>query len=225
MTTATATRPTRSTKGPQRTSLPTRTRMRGQIIAGILVIVGAALIGALVFLNAGDRVTALAVRDAVPAGQVITRANLVSTSIAGVDGAIPVEDASKVVGKTATVGLVPDQIITQSLVSDGTLPAKGEAITGLSLTAAQIPSAGVDEGDAVRLIAVPGADTTASGDLGETVDVLAERAIVYSVKEATTGDAVALVSVVVPEAQANRIALYSAAGRVAVVRTPDTGSE
>lgn len=207
-------------------SLPTRARVRSQMVIGVLLIVGAALIGALLFLNAGDRVSALAVRDGVPAGQKITRDNLISKSVAGVDGAIAVEDIDQVVGKSAAVGLVDGQVLTDGSVNDEQLPRSGQAMAGLALTAAQMPGDGLESGDQVRIIAVPGADTAASGDLSEASTVLAPTAIVYSVREATSGEAAKVVTVVVPESAADQIAVHAAAGRIAVVKTPNlTGGQ
>lgn len=202
-------------------SLPTRARVRSQMVIGILLVVGAALIGALLFLNAGDRVSALAVRDGVPAGQKITRENLISKSVAGVDGAIAVEDVDQVVGKSAVVGLVDGQVLTEGVVNDEQLPKSGQAMAGLALTASQLPGDGLEAGDQVRVIAVPGADTAASGDLSEAGQVLAPTAIVYSVREATSGEAAKIVTVIVPADAADQIAVHSAAGRVAIVKTPD----
>lgn len=205
--------------------LPTRARVRSQMVIGVLLIVGAALIGALLFLNAGDRVSALAVRDGVPAGQKITRDNLISTSVAGVDGAIAVEDVDQVVGKSAAVGLVDGQVLTDGVINDEQLPRSGQALAGLALTAAQMPGDGLEAGDQVRVIAVPGADAS-GGDLSEASTVLAPTAIVYSVREATSGEAAKVVTVVVPEAAADQIAVHAAAGRVAVVKTPNlTGGQ
>lgn len=204
-----------------RGSLPTRARVRSQVLVGALLIVGTALVGGLIFLNAGDRVSALAVREEVPVGQKITRENLVSTSVAGVSGAILVEDVDRVVGKTAAVGLVEGQILTDAAVSDEQVPTSGQALTGLALTAAQMPGDGLESGDQVRLIAVPGPDAATGESLTAAADVLASTALVYAVRDAISGEAAKIVTVVVPAASADRIAVASAAGRVALVKTPN----
>ncbi|MDF1705814.1 MAG: SAF domain-containing protein [Aeromicrobium sp.] len=178
----------------------------------------------MLFSQLGDRTDVLAVSADVAKGQVITEGDLQRRSIAGVDGAIPVEAIDTVVGTTAKVDMVAGQIVTDSMVTRDPVPGDGQATVGLSLDAARAPSAGLSAGDLVSVVAVP----SGTVDLGASValdapQILARGAEVLDVKGSPTEGATVLVTVIVDEDDASTIAAYSAAGLVAVVETAPTG--
>lgn len=204
--------------------LRTAPRRRGLLAFAGLMIAGSALAGAVLFSQLGDRTDVLAVSADVAKGQVITEGDLQRRSIAGVDGAIPVEAIDTVVGTTAKVDMVAGQIVTDSMVTRDPVPGDGQATVGLSLDAARAPSAGLSAGDLVSVVAVP----SGTVDLGASValdapQILARGAEVLDVKGSPTEGATVLVTVIVDEDDASTIAAYSAAGLVAVVETAPTG--
>lgn len=201
--------------------LPTANRSYGAITAGALLIGVCALLGAVVFGQAGETSSVLAVRDKIAEGQTIARDDLVSKQVSGLDNAMAVEDVETVVGKTAVVDLVAGQVVTASMVTDTPVPGPGLALVGLALKPSQMPGAGLGPGDLVRVIAVAGAD--APDPSGDGVDVLSSSARVYSV---TGGDAAAVVTVVTiiaSDSEAAKLASYGAAGRAAVVKIAAPG--
>lgn len=200
-------------------------RRRGLLAFASLLIVGSALAGAVLFASAGDTVEVLAVREEVAKGHAIARDDLVAKNVAGIDGAFVATESESVIGKTAVVDLVPGQVLTQAMVSGDPTPAAGKATVGLSLELSRVPAVGLNAGDVVKVIAVPAAENAAaSSDDLDAPPVLAERAEVYDVTGKATEGGGVMVTIVVDESAAGRIAAYSTAGRVAVVETSSTGN-
>lgn len=198
--------------------LPTSNRSWGAVTAGVLVIVVAGMLGALAFFQAGQTTSVIAVRDAVAKGETIERDNLISKQVAGVDGAVAVEDLHTVVGKTVGVGLTAGQIVTTGNVSENSIPGPGQSVVGLAVRPAQMPGEGLVAGDFVRVVVVPAADDTSAEP--SDPQVIAESAQVLAVSRSQTGDAVRVVTVIASESQAGGLATASAAGRLAVIKIP-----
>jgi hypothetical protein len=204
--------------------LPTRPRSRGLITLAVLLVVGCALCGALLVSRAGDKTAVLAIGKPVAKGEVVERGDLVTTNVAGVSGAVLATDIDEVVGKTAATDLVAQQIVTDSMVTSDPVPGEGEALVGLALDPTRVPTAGLVPGDTVRVVAVSDAKQGGSRDEADDPEVLAEAAEVYAVEGSATDGGVVL-TVVVPEGDAARVAAYSTGGRVAVVETAAAPAE
>lgn len=195
-------------------------RRAGLLAFACLLIAGSALGGGVLFSRAGDTSDVLAVRDGVAKGHTITRGDLVSKKAAGVDGTYAADAAASVIGETAAVDLVPGQILTQAMVADSPTPGVGEASVGLNLDPANVPSAGLQAGDRVDVIAVPsGQDATTSTDDLDVPTLLAPAALVFEVTGSATEGGGVLVTLIVDKSAASRIAAYSTAHRVAIVET------
>lgn len=205
----------RAATGPQKP----RNRSWGLVTLAALLVVGLGLGVAAWGLQVGDKSSVIAIGQAVAKGQVIERGDLVSKSVAGV-AAIPVADIDRVVGRTAAVDLVAGQILTPAMVAAEPVPAEGQSVVGLALDPTRVPSAGLQPGDQVDVIAVP-AGEGAQGGAAETEspEVLAEGADVYAVGGEGTAGGQLLLTVVVDAEEAARIAAYSTQNRVAVVET------
>jgi hypothetical protein len=210
----------RATQGGQ------RHRSWGLVTVAALSVLGTGLAVAAWGLHAGQKESVLALGEPVSKGQVIARDDLVTTSVSGVSGAIPVSEIDTVVNQTAAVDLVDGQILTSQMFAASAVPASGEATVGLALDPARVPGAGLDPGDVVDVIAVPGGDTAQKDPAAlDTPEVLAADASVYSVEGAATAGGQVLVTLVVDAADAARISAYSTQNRVAVVETAPAGAE
>lgn len=190
-------------------------------LAGLLV-VGSGLAVAVWGLNAGQKESVLSVRDTIAKGQVIERDDLVSRAVAGLDDAIAATDVATVVGQTASVDLVPGQVLSLAMLTSDPLPAAGQATVGLSLEPSRVPGAGLVAGDTVDVIAVP------SNGQGKDVELdspmtLARDAQVYAVGGESTAGGLVLVTLVVPAQDAAQISAYSTQNRVAVVEKAPAG--
>lgn len=203
-----------------------RHRSWGLVTVAALSVLGTGLAVAAWGLHAGQKESVLALGEPVSKGQVIARDDLVTTSVSGVSGAIPVSEINTVVNQTAAVDLVDGQILTSQMFAASAVPASGEATVGLALDPARVPGAGLDPGDVVDVIAVPGGDTAQKDPAAlDTPEVLAADASVYSVEGAATAGGQVLVTLVVDAADAARISAYSTQNRVAVVETAPAGAE
>ncbi len=215
--TAPESRPVRDLRS---TRLPTRPRRVGQW-AGTVVFVGASVVLAgWLWQQRGDTVDVLVMGEAVAAGQVISEGDLTSASVSGVPGAIPVADLELVVGATASTGLVPGQVLNEGLLAAAPVPATGQRVVGVELDPTRVPW-GITAGDVVSVLAVPPSGDPGDPEVLTDPPVLAENAQVLRVGR---GDAGTRISLVVPDAEANQVAAFGAAGRVAIVQAPSASA-
>lgn len=210
--------------GPQKP----RTRSWGLMVLAALLVLGSGLAVAAWGLHAGQKTSVLVLTTPVAKGQVIERDDLASRAVAGVTDAIGVEDAETVVGQTAAVDLVVGQILTSAVVTSDPLPGPGESMIGLALDPTRVPGAGLEAGDQVDVIAVP-AGGNQSGDQDDTsLDapvLLTTEAQVFSVGGEAAAGGLVLVTLLVDESDASKVAAYSTQNRVAVVETAPTGAD
>ena len=197
--------------------LPTRTRRPGLIAAAALLIVGLALAGALLVSRAGGTTQVLTAVRPVPAGQVITAADLAPVAVAGPVRAIAATDQSTVVGQTAAVGIVGGQILNRDMLTGVAVPAAGQSMVGLALRAGQLPGDGLGVGDRVQAIVVTSANDPVSAAAAETVRVLATGEV-FALRPDPASGADTLVTLVVPALAAGKVATYGAAGEVGLIK-------
>jgi len=213
----------RAATGPQR---GTRNRSWGLVTLAALLVLGTGLGVAAWGLHAGQKESVLAVSKPIAKGHVIERDDLVSTSVSGVNGSIPVAQIDTVVGKSAMVALVDGQILTGPMLTSSPVPAVGESTIGLALDPTRVPGTGLDPGDVVDVIATPAADAAQADPAAlDAPEVLAKGAEVYSVGGESTAGGQVLVTLVVDASDAARIAAYSTQNRVALVETAPAGAQ
>ncbi|WP_447645186.1 hypothetical protein [Nocardioides zeae] len=206
--------------------MPPFHRPRGLIVLALLLVVGFALLGGVLFASAGDRVSVVAVAGSVAEGEVIERSDLTEALVSGVDG-VPYSEVDDLVGQVAVVDLLDGQVVTTASVSSDTMPGRGQAVVGLALEAARAPATGLEPGDSVDVIAVSGLDDLAdgAGNAQEALDVprvLSEGAQVLALgggAGGTTPGGQLIVTLVVGEEDAHTVAAYSTANQVAIVET------
>lgn len=227
MTTETDRRPTKDQQrtAPQRSrsvghELPRVPRRYGQWAGAVLFVVMAVLLAGWFWQQKSDRQEVLVVARPVPAGAVLTTEDLGIVEVAGVRAAISSSDTESVIGNTAAVGLVEGQILTRDMVTADPLPGPGERVVGLQLDATRAPT-GIGPGDAVVVLAVPPSGDPSSPDELDDPTVLAPRATVASA--VVVEGAGTRLSLLVPEAVAERVTAYVAAGRVALIQAPIGG--
>jgi hypothetical protein len=159
----------------------------------------------------------LTVATAIPAGHVVSRGDLTTSSVSGVAGAISAVDLDRVVGTSAAVGLVPGQVLTGAMLTRNAMPPTGQRVVGVQVDATRAP-AGLGAGDVVTILAVPPAGDASDLRTLESPKILANSASVLAV-DGIEG-ARTRISLVIDEGAANRVATFGAAGRVALVQAP-----
>ncbi len=187
----------------------------GQWTVAILFVVVMAVAAAWLYQHKGDTTEVLVVRAPVAAGEVLNEADLGTAEVAGVDGAIPVGQADAVVGLRAVAGLVAGQVLTSSALTTGEVPGLGEKLVAVRLDAGRVPSE-LGAGSVVRVLAAPAEGTSGADRALNAPAVLAPSAAVHAVDATVDGDVV--VSLLVQDADADRVASYSAAGRVTLLQ-------
>ena len=208
------TAPTR-TRVPTNGSVPAppasparRGRSLPLIVAGALLLVVGCLTTGFLISSAGDRRAVLVVARPVRAGGTLQEQDLGEARIS-VDGSlrpIAVSRRSQVVGRTASVGLVPGSLLTEGHLATGPIVGEGLAVVGLSLRPGQYPPR-LRAMDRVQLV-------RASQQGTERPEALLKEARVLSADYSEVG---ATVTVIVPVGEGASIAAVAAAGQVGVV--------
>lgn len=208
----TTTAPPTHRESPLRLAPPAARQRRWSVaVAGLLVMLGAALAFAVLWMNAGDREPVLAVARAVPAGQEISGRDLAVVRVAADPSVqvIPSSRREEVVGRTAGVDLVPGALLTTGQLGQPTGAEPGEAVVGVALTESQLPVS-LRPGDKVAVV-----DTGAGG--GRAGTVLTTARVLGA---GPTADGKLLVSLVVAEADAGPVTAVSAAEAVRLYLLP-----
>jgi SAF domain-containing protein len=198
-----------------------RQRRPGLIVLALVLILASAAVLTSLFLQAGDRSAVLAVARPVLAGRAIQNADLMVVRIS-TDPALHAVSASSqrnVVGKVAAVPLVPGQLITPQVLTSGVMLGDGQGIVGVVLKPGQVPAGELQPGDRVMVVRTPRSEATTAP--GEDVGVLVASALVHDLSEDTEADAT-LVSLVVEQQDAPRVAAAAATGQVGLVEIPES---
>ena len=197
-------------------------------------------LGALIAGRAPRPLGFIAVAQLVPAGMTVTASDLAAVTMlpsAGLD-AMPLRDASRVVGRRAALPLEPGSLLVPSDLTSVGGPPPGNALVGTSLSVNQMPM-GLTAGQRVLVVLsgtaasisgltpASGASGASSGQAagsptGASGSVLA-RATAISISVAGASSAIAgaaptafLVTLEVPEAEAASVAAASASGDVSL---------
>ncbi|WP_083663997.1 SAF domain-containing protein [Ornithinimicrobium sp. CNJ-824] len=184
-------------------------------LAGLGLVVMGALLAVWVYLSNTDATSAVAVRDTVMRGETITAADLMTVQVTA-DPAlalVPAGDLDSFVGQRAARDLSAGALLTPDAAAEQVVPAAGESVVGLALTSGLMPGEPLMVGDRVRVVATPGqAGDPAAFESADTVFGAEVVGVTASVESPQT-----VVSVLVPEQDAARIAQWASAGRAALV--------
>ncbi|MHB8437984.1 MAG: SAF domain-containing protein [Acidimicrobiales bacterium] len=206
-----------------------RRQPRSKLLLGsVALLVTCGALFATAYARAGHMTSVLSVDRAVPAGQVVSTSDLSVVRIAasGHLSVVPVGDASLIVGRRASVALVPGQLVTFADVSGASTIPNGDAIVGIAARSSQLPAGGIQPGQTVDVVmtGVPGAAVDGSS-ASVAGTVLASNVVVVGVQADPTAQSdTSVVSVVVPVAVAPALAVASTAGQVALVSVPEAAA-
>jgi len=195
-------------------STPKRQPKRLMIALGVLVVVLGALAAYWVSQSAAQRIDVVVMADDVEWGQQIEASDLQLAQIVADPGLRPVlwSQAGSLVGQYASSKLWAGSLISPSAVSSTRLLEQGQAMVGLSVKAGQMPTSPLRAGDRVQLVTVPEQNSTVAAPAPV-------EATVYRMASAISGGFVPM-DVVVPQADAARLATDSSLGRIVVVLLP-----
>ncbi len=189
----------------------------GQWTVAILVVVASTIGAAYLYAQKGDTTEVLVLAREVPPGHQITTADLGTAEVSGVVEVIEAEDANEVLGQYTVNGMTEGQILSPDAVTTHPMPGDGQRLVALNIPAGRLPS-GVTAGSAVEVLAAPAPGEGAVREQLDAPQVIAARASAHSVEQVADGTVV--VTLLVPEADADIVATHSAAGAVTVVQVP-----
>lgn len=192
-------------------------RNRSRIALGVLVLVLSALAAGLMYANLGDRRPVLAVARPVEPGQVIEAADLREVLAAPVPGLrmIPAASRGAMVGRSASVRLVPGALLHPAQLSTGSTVDPDQAVVGAVLKPGYYPI-GLRVGDEVLAVVLP-----IEGALSTGSDIAAPMtAEVTAIERATNSGNGLSVSLGVDPGDATMLATAAARGRLSLVLAP-----
>lgn len=193
--------------------VPTGARRRlPEAVIGALLVLGAILAFVVWQATTSNQQAVLALASDVARGQIIEQADLRTAHLEAEEGLglLPAEVSGQLVGRRAVADLGAGTLLTEGLLADQPPLEAGQALVGVAVEAAAIPSPDLAPGDAVQVI--------------HTIDtggrVLTE-AVVADTEEAGP-QGLRVVSLKVPLEAAGEVAAASASGRVRLVQVPTT---
>jgi hypothetical protein len=189
------------------------------LLGGVLV-AACALASAAVTLRAGTPVGAVAVRSDLPAGHVLGTDDL--RTVAGtVDaGLIPASRAGSLVGRKLTVPVVAGALLTEKNVGGSAAhPRPDQALIGAAVRPGQY-APGLAPGDRVAVTEVPGDTVTtgAAGAAGTRTRPQSVVAVVTEVRRPDQPQSPAVVTLLLPRSDAEKIAAAVAQGMFTLVQ-------
>jgi hypothetical protein len=192
-----------------------RQRRTGMAAIGVVLIGGCATVAAGLVARGDHTVAVLALARDVPAGQVVSAADLRVAHIGGSGvSAMSASSLPTVIGETAVESLTAGTLVQQAMFSRAPVPASGLQVVAVAEKASLVP-AGVTPGRLVSLVLV--ASNASHGGTGGALLVPSAR--VVGVRTDPTGGTTVL-SVEVPADAAPAVAQAVAAGSLAVTLLP-----
>ena len=188
-----------------------------EFVVGAALFVGFALAAVLWHMSTTDKDPALALAAPVSRGEVVEASDLRVVYLASDDpiARLGRSAATDLVGRVALADLPAGTILTSGSVAPRLSVGPGEGLVGLALDPGQVPATRLLPGELVNIVAGPAEGAAVAAD-GRLTAVLASRATVFAVEELRT-EGRKLVSVKLPESDANRVAAAAERGPVRLV--------
>jgi Flp pilus assembly protein CpaB len=187
------------------------------VLIGSLVLVASALAAGLLYANLGDRQPVLAVARAVEAGQVVEAGDLRQILVAPVPGVrmVPASSRRAMVGRTASVRLLPGSLLNPAQLTTGPLVDPDRAVVGALLKPGQFP-VGLRVGDDVLAVVL----APEGAPVDDTALPVPPRARVAAIEQSAEPGAGLAISLAVEPGDATLLATAGARGRLTLVLAP-----
>ena len=193
-----------------------------QIGLGVALVVLCGAIGATVFQSSAKRISVVITARNLPAGTVLTAADLATGSLPANDNitAMSASGASVLIGQQLAVPTTQGQLLVRAMVSSQPPLAAGSQVVGVLLKGDQIPSVPIVVGDRVQVIAVstPGQASSGSSTVGTSL-VAAATVLATGPPPANQTQYVESLSLEIPATTAPEVAGYAAADQIAITLT------
>jgi hypothetical protein len=187
----------------------------------ILLTVGAGLLFALLYINAGDRVPVVAMARDVARGQALSRDDLTEVRVAADANValVPAGEIDDLVGQTASVDLAEGSLLTRGQVGETIGLPDGFTETGVTVGAGDVPFTDLRPGMTVAVVFTPEPPDRTQLPEGQRIITIATVSRV----ESTVDAGVLLVTLQVEEDAAVDVETADHNGLLSLVRVnPDT---
>ena len=205
-----------------RLSSGTYRRRPWQIGLGVALVVLCGAVGATVFQTSAKRVSVVIAARNLPAGTVLTPADLATGSLPASDNitAMSANGINVLIGQQLAVSTTRGQLMVRAMVSSHPALTPGSEVVGLLLKGDQMPSVPIVIGDQVQVIAVstPGETSSGSSTVGTSL-VASATVLAVGPASSTETQYVADLSLEIPTTSAPRVAGYAAADQIAITLT------
>jgi hypothetical protein len=185
-------------------------------MAGAGVVVSAA-----VYQRADHQVAVVMVTRPVPAGAVLTAADVASTSVTVSPGirVVLAAQIGQVSGEIAAVALRPSTLLAPSELTTSQPPARGQALVAAAAKPYVLPASGLVAGDHVLVIATPGNQGQAGSPASSPSLPAPVPAVVEDVNAVPDQDGFDIVDLIVSDASAVAVAGQVSTGQFALIVT------
>jgi hypothetical protein len=194
-------------------------------VAGVALIAVGAAVATSAALSAGAKHDVLALARSVPAGRLLTAADVRTVRVAADSSVatVPAAEESSVVGQRTAVDLVANSLLTNAAVGGAAVPAKGQALLGVALKPGQLPARPLSRGDQAELIPTPPTATATSSGSASDSSAVTPVPVTVDAEGAAGSDGTTVVDLVLAADAAPKIAAQAAAGQLALVLLPRAG--
>jgi hypothetical protein len=198
-----------------------RRRQVRWIVAGVLLVVGSALVFATIFTRADSQTRVLVLTRSVDAGHVLASSDLRSANVSsgGGVGTVPAASEASVVGRTLAVPVAAGSLLNPEALGSGRALRAGEAMVGLALKPGTFPSS-LAPGDHVRVVDTTSASSTSGTAPPRDATVGATGVVMAIGASASAGDGAAVVSLRLQDGKADGVAQLAAADHASLVLIP-----
>ncbi|MHB1431511.1 MAG: hypothetical protein ACYCVZ_05275 [Streptosporangiaceae bacterium] len=197
-----------------------RRRRPGLVALAVALIGAGVLVSASVYQAAGHRIRVVLVIAAVPAGQVITSADVGTASVFVGPGVrvIPASQLPGVVGQVAGTALVPGTLLAAAELGSARPPHPGQVLVPVPVRPSDLPVSGLSAGDRVLVVATPGAAGQPGLSTGPVLTTPV-RGVVEAVSRVPDADGYRVVDLLVTAAAGPGLARQVSTGQFALVIT------
>ena len=199
-----------------------RRRRPAMIALAVALICAGVLGGAALYKNVNHQVPVLVVSRSVPAGSIVTGADLGTVTVAAGPGLkfVPAAQEHQVTGLVAATTLEPGSLLTATDLTTSLPPASGQVLVPVSVKPSQLPVSPLSSGDQVLVVPTPGSGGTSNG--GSAVPAGLNKSVAGVVEAVSPGagqNGLAVVDLLVPARLGPVLAKEDSTGNVALIVT------
>jgi hypothetical protein len=197
-------------------------RRRPAMIALAVAMAGAGVVvSAAVYQRADHQVAVVMVAQPVPAGGVITAADLATTSVTVGTAiqVIPAAQISQVSGEIAAVALRASTLLAPSDLTTLQPPLPGQELVSAPAKLYALPASGLTPGDHVLVVATPGQQGQAGSSTSAPSLTAPVPAVIEAVDIVPDQDGFVVVDLLVGDASATSVASQVSTGQFALIVT------